>query len=298
MARGLCPAFDLDSYRAGHQTPVFFGSAVNNFGVRELLGGVGSLAPPPRPQPAEPRPILPTETKVAGFVFKVQANMDPQHRDRVAFMRLSSGRFQRGMKLKHVRTGRIMAVTNPVLFLARERNLAEEAFPGDIIGIPNHGALRIGDTLTEGEDLKVTHIPNFAPEILRRVRLDDPMKQKHLRRALEQMAEEGITRVFKPLIGSDWIVGVVGPLQIEVLAERIRSEYDLKMHFESAPYETARWIAAEDPKLLKRFLEETRSACAEDHDGAPVFLARNAWELNRTVKDWPALNFQTTREQG
>jgi peptide chain release factor 3 len=298
MAQGLCPPFDLDSYRAGHQTPVFFGSAINNFGVRELLAGVGRLAPQPRPQPAEPRPIEPTESKVSGFVFKVQANMDPQHRDRVAFMRLCSGRFQRGMKLKHIRSGRIMAVTNPVLFLARERNLAEEAFPGDIIGIPNHGALRIGDTLTEGEDLKVTGIPNFAPEILRRVRLDDPLKQKHLRRALEQMADEGVTRIFKPLIGSDWIVGVVGPLQIEVLAERIRTEYELKMHFEQAPFETARWVAAEDPKQLKKFLEDTRSACAEDHDGAPVFLARNSWELNRTIKDWPELSFQATREQG
>src|SRR5579862_1125839 len=296
MASGLCPEFDLDSYRAGHQTPVFFGSAINNFGVRELLRGVGTLAPSPRPQPAEPRAIEPTESKVTGFVFKVQANMDPQHRDRVAFMRVCSGRFQRGMKLKHVRTGRMMAVTNPVLFLARERNLAEEADPGDIIGIPNHGALRIGDTLTEGEDLKVTGIPSFAPEILRRVRLDDPMKQKHLRRALEQMADEGITRVFKPLIGTDWVVGVVGPLQIEVLAERIRSEYDLRMHFEQAPDGTARWVSAEDSKMLKRFLDETRSACAEDHDDAPVFLARTAWELNRTIKDWPDVKFAATRE--
>jgi peptide chain release factor 3 len=298
MASGLCPDFNLEAYRAGHQTPVFFGSAINNFGVRELLKGVGTLAPPPRPQPALPHPILPDAGKVAGFVFKVQANMDPQHRDRVAFMRLCSGRFQRGMKLKHIRSGRVMAVTNPVLFLARERNLAEEAYPGDIIGIPNHGALRIGDTLTEGEDLKVTGIPNFAPEILRRVRLDDPMKQKHLRRALEQMADEGVTRIFKPLIGTDWIVGVVGPLQIEVLAERIRSEYDLKMHFEQAPYETARWLTADDPKLLKRFLEDNRSAAAEDHDGAPVYLARNAWELNRTIRDWPDISFQTIREQG
>jgi peptide chain release factor 3 len=297
MVKGLCPPFDLDSYRAGHQTPVFFGSAINNFGVRELLHGVGSLAPPPRPQPAIPRDIAPDEAKVAGFVFKVQANMDPQHRDRVAFMRLSSGRFTRGMKLKHVRTGRMMAISAPVMFLARDRNLAEEAFPGDIIGIPNHGALRIGDTLTEGEDLKVMGIPNFAPEILRRARLDDPMKSKHLKKALEQMADEGVTRVFKPLSGADWIVGVVGPLQIEVLAERIGSEYDLKMHFEAAPYETARWLACDDAKRLKQFTEETRSACAEDHDGALVYLVRNAWELNRVIKDWPEIRFQTTREQ-
>jgi peptide chain release factor 3 len=298
MARGLCPPFDLDSYRAGHLTPVFFGSAVNNFGVRELLKGVGALAPPPRPQPAEPREIAPGESKVTGFVFKIQANMDPQHRDRIAFVRLCSGRFLRGMKLKHVRTGRMMAVGNPVLFLARDRNLAEEAWPGDIIGIPNHGTLRIGDTLTEGEDLKVTGIPSFAPEILRRVRLDDPMKSKHLKRALEQMAEEGITRVIKPLIGTDWIVGVVGPLQIEVLAERIRSEYDLKMHFENAPYETARWVSAADKQQLKKFLDASRGNLGEDHDGAPVFLARNGWELNRTMKDWPEIRFHATREQG
>ncbi|HLZ65231.1 MAG TPA: peptide chain release factor 3 [Aliidongia sp.] len=298
MVRGLCPPFDVESYRAGHLTPVFFGSAINNFGVRELLGGVAELAPPPRPQPAEPRAIAPGEAKVTGFVFKVQANMDPQHRDRVAFVRLCSGRFQRGMKLKHVRTGRMMAVQNPMFFLAQDRNLAEEAWPGDILGIPNHGTLRIGDTLTEGEELKVTGIPNFAPEILRRVRLDDPMKSKHLKRALEQMADEGVTRVFKPLIGTDWIVGVVGQLQIDVLAERIRAEYDLKMHFEQAPYETARWVSCPDKAMMKRFLDEVRGSLAEDHDGAPVFMARNSWELNRTLQDWPDVKFMATREQG
>src|SRR5258707_14363345 len=172
MARGLCPPFEIEAYRSGHLTPVFFGSAINNFGVRELLEGLSRHAPPPRPQPAEPRPIDPEENRVTGFVFKVQANMDPQHRDRVAFLRVCSGRFQRGMKLRHVRSGRMLAVQNPMFFLARDRNLAEEAWPGDIIGIPNHGTLRIGDTLTEGEDLKVTGIPNFAPEILRRVRRD------------------------------------------------------------------------------------------------------------------------------
>jgi peptide chain release factor 3 len=297
MVRGLCPPFDLESYRAGHLAPVFFGSAINNFGVRELLRGVGDLAPPPRPQPAEPKPIDPTDTKVTGFVFKIQANMDPQHRDRIAFIRLCSGRFQRGMKLKHVRSNRMMAVAAPMFFMARDRNLAEEAWPGDILGIPNHGTLRIGDTLTEGADIKVTGIPNFAPEILRRVRLDDPMKSKHLKRALEQMAEEGVTRVFKPVIGSDWIVGVVGPLQLDVLAARIRSDYDLKMHFEAAPYETARWIDTTDKALLKRFLDGNRGNLAEDHDGAPVFLARNSWELNRTIQDWSDIRFLATKEQ-
>ncbi len=296
MVRGLCPPFSLAAYREGHLTPVFFGSALNNFGVRELLRGIADLAPAPRPQPALPRPVAPDERKVTGFVFKVQANIDPQHRDRVAFLRLCSGRFKRGMKLRHGRTGRIMSVQNPVFFLARDRNLAEEAWPGDILGIPNHGTLRIGDTLTEGEEIRVTGIPNFAPEILRRVRLDDPLKSKHLRRALEQLAEEGVTRIFKPLVGGDWIVGVVGALQLEVLAARIKSEYELGVRFEAAPYESARWIEG-DPAEVKRFIEANRAAVAEDHDQAPVYLARNAWDLNTTTREWPSLRFQATREQ-
>jgi peptide chain release factor 3 len=296
MVRGLCPPFNLDSYRQGHLTPVFFGSALNNFGVRELLRGIAELAPSPRPQPALPRAIDPGESRVTGFVFKVQANIDPQHRDRVAFLRLCSGRYRRGMKLKHSRSGRMMSVQNPVFFLARERNLAEEAWPGDILGIPNHGTLRIGDTLSESEDIRVTGVPNFAPEILRRVRLDDPMKSKHLRRALEQLAEEGVTRIFKPLVGGDWIVGVVGALQLEVLAARIKSEYELGVRFEAAPYDAARWIDGAKAEV-ERFVAANRAAVAEDHDGAPVFLARNAWELNTILKEWPAIKFTATREQ-
>ncbi len=226
----------------------------------------------------------------------MQANIDPQHRDRVAFLRLCSGRFRRGMKLRHGRSGRMMSVQNPVFFLARDRNLAEEAWPGDIIGIPNHGTLRIGDTLSEGEAIRVTGIPNFAPEILRRVRLEDPLKSKHLRRALEQLAEEGVTRIFKPLTGGDWIVGVVGALQLDVLAARIKSEYDLAVRFEPAPYETARWVEGEAAEV-KRFIEANRAVLAEDHDHAPVFLARNAWELTTTTREWPALRFTRTREQ-
>jgi peptide chain release factor 3 len=296
MARGLCPAFERQSYREGHMTPVFFGSALNNFGVRELLQGIAAMAPSPRPQPALPQAIDPADQKVTAFAFKVQANIDPQHRDRVAFLRICSGRFRRGMKLKHGRSGRVMSIQNPVFFLARERNLAEEAWPGDIIGIPNHGTLRIGDTLFEGEPIRITGIPNFAPEILRRVRLDDPMKSKHLRRALEQLAEEGVTRIFKPMTGGDWIVGVVGALQLEVLAARIKSEYDLGVRFEGAPYETARWVEG-PPAELERFVEANRSALAEDHDKAPVYLARNAWDLNTTIRDWPSLRFTATREQ-
>ena len=297
MARGLCPPFEIESYRGGHLTPVYFGSALNNFGVRELIRGIATLAPPPRPQPAEPQAIDPTQEKVTGFVFKVQANIDPQHRDRVAFLRLCSGRFRRGMKLKHGRSGRIMAIQNPVFFLARERNLAEEAWPGDILGIPNHGTLRIGDTLTEGEAIRVTGIPNFAPEILQRVRLDDPLKSKHLARALEQLAEEGVTRIFKPRIGGDWIVGVVGPLQLEVLAARIKSEYGLGVRFEAAPYVTARWVASEDRDELERFIDRNSGTTADDHDGIPVYLARNKWDLDTTMKEWPKLRFTATREQ-
>ncbi|TWB80225.1 peptide chain release factor 3 (bRF-3) [Nitrospirillum amazonense] len=297
MVRELCPPFDLETYREGHQTPVFFGSAINNFGVRELLLGLAAYAPSPRPQQADSRTVQPEEPKVTGFVFKVQANMDPNHRDRIAFFRLCSGHFRRGVKLKHMRSGKLLAVNNAVLFLARDRELAEDAYPGDIIGIPNHGTLRIGDTLTEGEDLRYTGVPSFAPELLQRVKLDDPMKMKHLRKALEHFAEEGASQVFKPLIGADWVVGVVGPLQFEVLAARIDAEYDIKAKFESCGYDSARWIECDDPVVLKSFLDSNRSALAEDHDGALVFLARNSWQLNRAQEDYPKIRFQKTREQ-
>jgi peptide chain release factor 3 len=300
MAQGLCPPFDLTAFRQGHLTPVFFGSALYNFGVHELLRGVAEFAPSPRPQPAMgadgPRRILPDEDAVAGFVFKVQANIDPQHRDRIAFVRLSSGRFRRGMKLKNLRTGRLLSVQNPVFFMARERNLAEEAWPGDIIGIPNHGSLRIGDTLSEREEIRVTGLPNFAPELLRRVRIEDPMKSKHLRHALEQLADEGVTRVFKPENGSDWVIGVVGALQLDVLTARLAAEYGLGARLEPAPYEAARWLDAE-PAELDRFRARNGSALAADHDGIPVFLARNAWDLRTTIEEWPAMRFRQTREQ-
>jgi peptide chain release factor 3 len=301
MARGLCPPFDTEAYRGGHLTPVYFGSALNNFGVRELLHGVGELAPAPRPQPAQgvdgARTISPEEPGVSGFVFKVQANINPQHRDRIAFVRIASGRFQRGMKLKNIRTGRQMSVQAPVFFLARERDLAEEAWPGDIIGIPNHGSLRIGDTLTEGEMIRVIGIPNFAPEILRRIKVDDPMKSKHLKHALGQLAEEGVTRVFKPASGGDWIVGVVGALQLDVLKARLEAEYDLATRLDGAPFQRARWLEADDPSELERFHIKNPSASAEDHDGVPVFLARNAWDLRTTIEEWPSLRFKETREQ-
>ncbi len=296
MARGLCKPLDLVSYRQGHLTPVFFGSAVNNFGVSELLQGLAELAPPPRPQPTMERTIDPAEPGVAGFVFKIQANMDPKHRDRMAFVRLASGHFTRGMKLVVPRTGKVQGVHNAMLFQANEREVAEEAWAGDIIGIPNHGGLRIGDALTEGELLRFTGIPSFAPEMLRRVRPVDPMKAKHLGRALEQLAEEGAAQTFKMELGSDWIVGVVGSLQFDVLADRIRTEYELPVIFEGTTFERARWVDADDPKAIKKFAEANRDNVATDHGGATVFLARNDWQLNRAKQDWPELRFVTTRE--
>jgi peptide chain release factor 3 len=297
LVRGLCKPFDLTSYREGHLTPVYFGSAINNFGVRELLLGLAEHAPSPRPQKADVRVIDPGEEKVTGFVFKVQANMDPNHRDRIAFVRLCSGHFRRGMKLFHVRSGKMMAVNNAVLFLARDRELAEDAFAGDIMGIPNHGTLRIGDTLTEGETLNFVGVPSFAPELLQRVNIGDPMKAKHMRRALEHFAEEGASQVFKPLTGAEWIVGVVGQLQFEILAARMEAEYGLPARFEGAGVEAARWIDAPDAAQLKAFTDKNRASLAEDHDGALVFLARNAWHLNRTMEENPAIKFLKAREQ-
>jgi peptide chain release factor 3 len=297
LARSAYPELDLAAYRDGHMTPVFFGSALKDYAVGDLLQALADIAPSPRLQPAEPRAVEPEEERVSGFVFKVQANMDPHHRDRVAFVRLCSGRFRRGMKLKQTATGRTIPVHNPIFFFAQERELADEALAGDIIGIPNHGTLRVGDSLTDGEAVRFTGIPNFAPEILRRVRLDDPMRAKQLRRALDDLAEEGVTQVFRPVSGAPWIIGVVGQLQLDVLQSRMDCEYRIAVGFEAAPYETARWVASDDAAELKRFLERHRDTVAEDRDGAPVFLARNTWALNRTMSDWPEIRFALTRER-
>jgi len=296
LARGACPAFDADVYRTGHLTPVFFGSALKNFGVRELMSAVADHAPPPRPQASKAREIAPSEDEVTGFVFKVQANMDPNHRDRVAFLRLCSGRFRRGMKLKQSGTGKTLGVHNPILFFAQERETVDEAWPGDIIGIPNHGILRVGDTLSESGEVVFTGIPNFAPEILRRVRLADPMRQKHLTRALESLAEEGVTQVFKPIIGAQWIVGVVGALQLDVLKSRLRAEYGLDADLEASPYDTARWLSGPEADIDK-FLGVYRGQMATDRDGAPVFLAKSNWELGYVADKFPALRFAKTRER-
>lgn len=296
MIRGLCRPFDLDAYREGSLTPVFFGSAVNNFGVRELIEGLVRYAPSPRPQPAVSRKVDPAEDKVSAFVFKIQANMDPKHRDRIAFVRLCSGHFQRGMKLLHVRSGKYLPMHNPIMFMAQERELAEEALPGDIIGLPNHGNLRIGDALTEGENLTFTGIPTFAPELLQKIRSTDPLKAKHLGKALQQIAEEGGASVFKPMIGTDWIVGVVGSLQFDVLADRIRTEYEIPVIFEPTSLYTARWVKADNPADLKAFTDANQGALAKDHDDEWVFLARNAWHLNKAKEDFPKIRLQETKQ--
>jgi len=295
MARALLPAFDRRSVLEGHLTPIWFGSAINSFGVKELMDGIAAHGPEPQPQRADPREILPEEPPVTGFVFKVQANMDPRHRDRVAFVRLASGHFTRGMKLTHVRAAKQMAVTNPVLFLAADRELADEAWAGDIIGIPNHGQLRIGDTLTEGETLRVTGIPSFAPELLQTVRAGDPMKAKHLEKALMQFAEEGAAKVFKPTIGSGFIVGVVGQLQFEVLASRIEGEYGLPVRFEGTQFTSARWVSG-PREAVEAFAARNRQHIAHDNDGDVVFLTRLQWDIDRIVRDHPEVRLTATKE--
>ncbi|QUS35502.1 peptide chain release factor 3 [Falsirhodobacter algicola] len=295
MARELLPRFDRQAFLEGHMTPIWFGSAINSFGVKELMDGMGEYGPEPQPQTAKERQLDAGETKVAGFVFKVQANMDPKHRDRVAFVRLASGHFERGMKLLHVRSKKQMAVSNPVLFLAADRELAEEAWAGDIIGIPNHGQLRIGDALTEGEALHFTGIPSFAPELLQGVRAGDPMKAKHLEKALMQFAEEGAAKVFKPMIGSGFIVGVVGALQFEVLASRIEQEYSLPVRFEPSQFSSARWV--QGPKTaVEKLVNVNKGHIATDSDGDTVFLTRLQWDIDRVVRDHPDIRLTATKE--
>jgi peptide chain release factor 3 len=295
MARALLPAFNRQSILEGHMTPIWFGSAINSFGVRDLMQGIGDHGPEPQVQRAEPRQVSPDESTVCGFVFKVQANMDPKHRDRVAFVRLASGHFERGMKLHHVRAGKPMTVATPVMFLAADRELAEEAWAGDIIGIPNHGQLRIGDTLTEGEAIRVTGIPSFAPELLQTVRAGDPMKAKHLEKALMQFAEEGAAKVFKPMIGSGFIVGVVGALQFDVLASRIETEYGLPVRFEGTQFNSARWVKGLKDDV-EAFVARNKGHIAHDNDGDVVFLTRLQWDIDRVARDHPEVKLTATKE--
>lgn len=293
--------FDPQSFLEGHMTPVLFGSALRHFGVDQLLEGLGAYAPPPRMVEAsragEPTHVAPGDEEVSGFVFKIQANMDPNHRDRIAFVRLTSGRFTRGMKLKVQNTGRQMSVNAPILFFASDRELAEEAYAGDVIGIPNHGVLRVGDSLSQSGALRFAGLPNFSPEILRRVRVTDPLKAKHLKKALEGLAEEGVTQLFRPVLGSDFVVGAVGQLQFEVMADRLGGEYALDVIFEPSPYAEARWLSGAKADL-DDFAGKHRTAMAIDIDQAPVFLAKSAWEIGYLTERFPKVSFEKTRERG
>ena len=295
LARELLPSFEKKAFLDGSLTPIWFGSALNSFGVQDLMKGIGQYAPEPLSRNASPRSVNALEKSVSGFVFKVQANMDPKHRDRVAFLRVCAGHFKRGMKLTHVRSKKIMTISNPVLFLAADRELAEEAWAGDIIGIPNHGQLRIGDALTEGEQLKFTGIPSFAPELLRSVSSKDPMKGKNLEKALIQFAEEGAAKLFKPTIGSGFIVGVVGPLQFEVLASRIELEYGIPVRFETTQFTSARWISGPLVKI-DEFSRVNKGHMAEDNDGDPVFLTRLQWDIDRVERDYPDLKLSSVKQ--
>lgn len=296
LARIAYPKFDLEAYRHGDLTPVYFGSALKNFGVAEVIDAIARYAPPPRPQPSESGEITPDWPEVTGFVFKVQANMDPQHRDRIAFMRMVSGTFRRGMKLIPSGLGKPVAVHSPILFFAQNREIADTALAGDIIGIPNHGTLRVGDTLSEKNQIRFTGLPNFAPEILQRVALKDPTKTKQLRKALDDLSEEGVIQVFYPEIGGQWIVGVVGQLQLDVLVARLAAEYKVEAVLEPAPFDTARWLKGA-PADLDEFESFNRANLAKDRDGDLVFLARSAWDVGYQQEKNPNLTFSATKER-
>ena len=291
--------FDLTKFREGHLTPVYFGSALRDFGVGHLLEGLSHYAPPPGDRAADPRPVTPGEPKLTGFVFKVQANMDPNHRDRVAFVRLCSGRLTKGMRLRQVRTGKQVPVNAPLFFFAKERQVAEEAWPGDVVGIANHGILRIGDTLTEGEEINFRGVPSFAPEILRHVRLDDPMLAKKLRTAMDQLAEEGVVQMFRPLDGSAPVVGVVGELQLDVLQSRLKIEYGVPAGFDATRWTTMRWISSRkgDRAEVERWATRNRGDTAADHDGEYVALFGSDWRRKRAEEEYPELRFDAVREQ-
>jgi peptide chain release factor 3 len=296
LARAGYASFDIDQYRHGALTPIYFGSALKEFSVDELLRDIGKYAPPPREQRAGDIEIAPSDNSVSGFVFKVQANMDPNHRDRIAFVRLCSGEFKRGMKLKVSRTEKLLAVNAPIFFLAQERNLAEEAVAGDIVGIPNHGALGVGDTLSERDGIRFSGLPDFAPEIIRRVRLDDPMKSKQMKRAMIALAEEGAAQVFTPTLGADFYVGVVGSLQLDVIEERLKAEYGVAAAMETCGYDAVRWLSGE-ADAVKKFISLNQSAIAHDRYGGPVYLARSAWEAGYAEQKNPDVKFLKTRER-
>jgi peptide chain release factor 3 len=296
LVKGASHDFDLESYRRGHLTPVFFGSAINNFGVQELLDCFTDAAPSPLPRETTSRVVNPEEERFTGFVFKIQANMDPAHRDRIAFLRICSGCYRRGMRMRHVRLGRDIQVSNALTFMAADRGQVEEAYSGDIIGLHNHGTIRIGDTFTQGEDLKYTGIPNFAPEMFRRAVLGDPLRTKALQKGLDQLCEEGATQLFRPLRNNDLILGAVGVLQFDVVAHRLRNEYGVDCRFEAVSVTTARWLEFDDQKVEAEMRNRAFDHLATDQSGALVYLAPTRVNLDLTLERWPLVRFHATRE--
>ncbi|HKK04836.1 MAG TPA: peptide chain release factor 3 [Gammaproteobacteria bacterium] len=296
LVRGASHDFDVRAYLAGELTPVFFGSAINNFGVKELLDYFVEHAPAPRPRATLSREVAPSEEKFSGFVFKIQANMDPQHRDRVAFLRVCSGTYSKGMKMRQVRIGKDVRVSNAITFMASDREHVEQAYAGDIIGLHNHGTIQIGDTFSEGEDLKFTGVPNFAPELFRRVVLRDPMRMKALSKGLEELCEEGASQLFKPLNKNDLIVGAVGVLQFDVVAFRLQNEYGVECGFEPVNVATARWVDSADAKKLSEFRSKASDNLALDVGGNLTYIAPTRVNLDLTMERWPDIEFHATRE--
>jgi len=296
LLRDAAPAFDREAFLGGHQTPMFFGSAVNNFGVQEVLDALVDLAPAPGPRMAIQREVQPDEPKLTGVVFKIQANMDPAHRDRIAFVRVASGHFKRGMRIKVARSGKEMRPNTVVSFLSQRRELLDEAFAGDIIGIPNHGVLQLGDTLTEGETLQYTGLPFFAPEMFRSVEVADPLRTKQLKAGLIQLGEEGAIQVFRPVGGSVLLLGAVGQLQFEVVAHRLEHEYGVKARIQPSRFQVARWVTCDDPKELQRFIDGNAHRVAYDAVDAPTVLVEYAPELRAIEANWPKIKFHALRE--
>ncbi|MGD8175525.1 peptide chain release factor 3 [Marinimicrobium sp. ARAG 43.8] len=296
FVRGATSPFDVEEYLAGRMTPVFFGTALGNFGVREMLDHFVDWAPAPLSRPTHDRDVQPVEEKLSGFVFKIQANMDPKHRDRIAFMRICSGTYRQGMKMKHVRLGKDVKIADAVTFMAGDRSAVDEAIAGDIIGLHNHGTIQIGDTFTEGENLKFTGIPHFAPELFRRIRLKDPLKTKQLQKGLQQLAEEGSTQVFFPLNSNDIVVGAVGVLQFEVVAYRLKDEYKVEAIYEPVNVATARWAECEDPKKLEEFKRKCGDNLALDGGGHLTYLAPTRVNLSLTEERYPDVKLRATRE--
>ena len=296
LVLGASNEFELEAFLAGELTPVFFGSAINNFGIQELLDHFIEIAPLPQPHETDVRVVSPKEEKFSGFVFKIQANMDPQHRDRVAFLRICSGHYSQGMKVHQVRLGKDVKIANAITFMASERENVEDAYPGDIIGLHNHGTIQIGDTFSEGEKFKFTGIPNFAPELFRRVRLKDPLRMKALQKGLDQLSEEGASQVFRPMLRNDIIVGAVGVLQFDVVAFRLKAEYGVECGFESVNVNTARWVECKDEKMLAEFKKKAADNLALDAGGSLSYLAPTRVNLELTMERWPDIEFHATRE--